>query len=249
MTGFASFECGLPEAPCSIKLEGEAASRPRPLLKAARDCCWHAQFAYAPVDRKAIQREAGGAVKNFDEMLGELESVKPRSLKSSLAQFVEEPKGYSGKGDFRDFAVAHYLYCRFSPAFDIRVPNDECAYGGARLAANIEGWRVVKRANAGEKEETLAGLVGIFHSSARKLAELNGAGGEELVKKHFKRKSFSSLKPFLEEVSGLEKEKRECLALKGFEAAGAAPFISIETVNKCYPKFKIPKPRGRLPKA
>ncbi len=249
MTGFASFECGLPEAPCSIKLEGEAANRPRPLLKAARDCCWRAQFAYAPIDREAIKAQAS-PVKNFDEMLGELDSVKPRSLKNSLAQFVEEPKNYSGKGDFRDFAVAHYLYCRFSPAFDISVPKGGCAYGGARLAANTVGWRVVKRANAGgEKEETLAGLVGIFHSSARKLAELNGAGGEELVKKHFKRKSFSSLKPFLEEVSGLEKEKRECLVLKGFEAAGAAPFISIETVNKCYPKFKIPKPRGRLPKA
>ena len=188
-------------------------------------------------------------MKSFGEMLGELDSVKPRSLKASLAPYAEEPKGYSGKGDFRDFAVAYYLYCRFSPAFDITVPREKSSCNGALLAANTGGWRVVKRANTGEKEEAMAGLVGIFHSSVRKLAELNGVGGEELVKKHFKRKSFSSLKPFLEEVSGFDSEKRECLALKGFEAAGAAPFISIETVNKCYPKFKIPKPRGRLPKA
>ncbi len=246
---FASFECGLPGASCSIKLEGGQALKPTGLLKTARNSCWATQFDYAPIDREAI-RKLVEPVKGFDAMPDALSSVKPLSLKKELGGFVKAPENYAGKGDFREFAVSFYLYEKFAPAFDVSVPNEKTVFRGARLAANAGNWRIVKKAIVGgAAEETLAGLVGIFHSSLRKILELEGVQADALVKKHFKRKSFSSLKPFLEslpEASGLA---RECLALKGFEASGAAPFVMVETVNSCYPQFKIPKPKGRLPKA
>ncbi|OIO25048.1 hypothetical protein COX85_02570 [Candidatus Micrarchaeota archaeon CG_4_10_14_0_2_um_filter_55_9] len=247
--GFASFECGLPDASCSIRLEGEQALQPARLVKTARDACWASQFHYAPIDREAI-RKLVEPVKSFDGMLDALPFVKPRSLKNELEGFAKTPEEYAGKGDFRDFAVSCYLYEKFAPAFDISVPREKTVFNGARLAADAGNWRIVKKALAGVKpEETLAGLVGIFNSSLKKLLELEGVQADALVKKQFKRKSFSSLKPFMESLPESSALARECLALKGFEASGAAPFVLVETINACYPQFKIPKPKGRLPKA
>lgn len=249
---FASFECNLPNASCSLRVEGEEALQPTALVKTARDACWHSQFDYAPINKEAIKKLAGKPIKNFNEMVDELATIKTRSLKKELEQFTNIPKEYNGKGDFRDFAASYYLYCKFTPAFNIQVPKQKTTTKGVRLIANTPDWKIVKKAILRSKpEETMSGLTGIFYSTNRKLGEFNGLTLWDttiLVKDNFKRKSFSSLLPYIDALPELNDAAREYAILKGFEASGTAPFITIETVNKCYPQFKLRKPKGKKPK-
>jgi hypothetical protein len=137
-----------------------------------------------------------------------------------------------------------------------------------RLAANYDGWIVVKKVDLGkaEKKEVLLGLAGIFSSINQKLPSLyssNPDGFEDLVSSLLNsfpvRKSFVKLPVLLGEASKLESKisdfasnsegkevLRQALFLRCFEHAGFPPFVTLESIAGVYPELKIPKPRGNF---
>ncbi len=214
-------------------------------LRVLRAACDNAAFAKAPINAEAIEKLAAEQAKRISSQADfavELAKIKPKSLKARLSSLVtrSEPKfGRKKKGDEVEFAFSYYLYLLKRRAFPKAAFKENAAKGNSlRLAANLNKWRIVRKANLTvEYDEALSRIASLRESASRKLMQLLGLDVPEAG-----RKSFSNLSKIMELASG---ENAELLLDAGFEASGFPPFISIDQVNRIYPHYKVPKPKGR----
>lgn len=214
-------------------------------LRVLRVACDDAAFAKAPINTEAIEKlaaEQAGRINSQSDFTVELAKIKPKSLKARLGLLVtrSEPKfGRKKKGDEIEFAFSYYLYLLKQRAFPRIKVNANTGKGNTlRLAANLNKWRIVRKANlTAETDESLSRIASLRSATNRKLMQLLDLNIPEAG-----RKSFSNLTKLMELVSG---ENAELLLDAGFEASGFPPFISIDQVNRIYPHYKVPKPKGR----
>jgi hypothetical protein len=214
-------------------------------LRVLRMACDDAAFAKAPINAEAIEKlaaEQANRISSLPDFAAELAKIKPKSLKVRLSPLVtrSEPKfGRKKKGDEVEFAFSYYLYLLKQRAFPKTAFKENATKGESlRLAANLNKWRIVRKANlAAETDESLSRVASLRSATNRKLMQLLDLNIPEAG-----RKSFSNLTKIMELVSG---ENAELLLDAGFEASGFPPFISIDQVNRIYPHYKVPKPKGR----
>ena len=249
--------------------------KPEQLLREvanARECVLGAMFCYAPIDAAGIEAVAkpyAARIKSPADLPAVVSSMKQSAIADALAPLVKYKREIDEfgvdktKGEPRELGWAYFLHTLFSRAF----PHDAKKKPTAPilLAANCGGWQIVKKALPGKAsdEEVLASLVGMYASLARKaekLAAKDYVAYSAFVGNAFsaipERKSFSRLpealaiaaQADLTQYARDEKLLRELLFEKAFARCGFAPYVSTETINGLYPKLKIPKPRGRMPK-
>lgn len=214
-------------------------------LRVLREACDQAAFAKAPINARAIEKMAAEQAERISSPAGlaiELSKLKPKSLKAQLDPLVtrSEPKlGKKKKGDETEFAVSYYLHLLKQRAFQKPQFKANAPKGKSlRLIADLNGWRIVRKADLNaESDEALSRIASLRDAAGRKLMKLRGVEARENNKK-----SFSNLQKIAESLSG---ENAESMLDAEFEASGFPPFISIDQVNRVYPHYKVPKPKGR----
>jgi len=265
--GFVWFSSGIPGA----KFEAKTDSAPFEAVKDARAICFKKMFDYAPLVLNAIENLVSQKPKTTEDIAAALSTIKPGVLENQLRSCVttkpleDEAKK---KGDPVDFAWSYYLFLLFNSVFPQKiVEKGKPSKNEVRLAADLDGWMVVKKVDLSkaENKEVLAALAGMFNAANRKLAEFSAsdfAAFESFVEKTFakypERKNFTRLPQVLRDATAVENQLsqfasgeklqalREFFFLKAFERCGFTPFVSTEQISGIYPELKIPKPRGNF---
>ncbi|MFH1779684.1 MAG: hypothetical protein ABH803_00870 [Candidatus Micrarchaeota archaeon] len=213
-------------------------------------------------------------VKGVKEIVSFLSSVKPSELEREMAPFVllkwggiEVTPKHASPMDFGWVVLMNSLWKQVVP---LKFSSKgSCKQKELRLAANYQGWVVVKKVNLeiASRQEVLAFLVGAFNTVDKKLAEYSfssyfdfEAFWQSFSSNYSPRKSFVKLSEMLRKAIDLEEDVRKlskpglsdyCVQHfyhKIFEFCGYSPFATVEMINNNYPALKIPKPKGNFGK-
>ncbi|MFH0835107.1 MAG: hypothetical protein V1881_02090 [Candidatus Micrarchaeota archaeon] len=249
--------------------------KPEQLLREvanARECVLGTMFYYAPIDAAGIEAVAkpyAARIKAPADLPAVVSAMKQSAIADALSPLVKYKREIDEfgvdktKGEPLDLGWAYFLRTLCGRAFPHETKKKPTA--PILLAANCGGWRIVKKALPGKAsdEEVLAALVGMYASLSRKTEEFAAkdcVSYSAFVNTVFsavpERKSFSRLPEALAIAAQAditpyardEKLLKELLFERAFARCGFAPYVSTETINGLYPKLKIPKPRGRMPK-
>ncbi|VVB67722.1 Uncharacterised protein [Candidatus Norongarragalina meridionalis] len=249
--------------------------KPEQLLRevsSARESVLGTMFYYAPIDAAGIEAMARpyfAQIKSPADLPKVIASLKQGAVAAELGKHVKYKREIDEfgvdktKGEPLDLGWAYFLRVLCDRAFPRAAKKKPTS--PILLAANCGGWQVVKKALPGKAtdDEVLAALVGMYASISRKTEELAAkdyVSYSAFMNKVFsaipERKSFSRLPDALRAAAEAditpfardEKLLRELLFERAFARCGFTPYVSTETINGLYPKLKIPKPRGRMPK-
>lgn len=238
----------------------------------ARESALGVMFYYAPIDAArigVIANPYAAKIRSPSDLPTAVSSVKQSVVGAELEGCVHYKREIDEfgvdktKGEPLDLGWAYFLRLLCWRAFPHAARKKPTS--PILLAANCGGWRIVKKALPGKAsdEEVLAALAGMYASLARRAEEL-AAKDYVAYSAHVgrifsaipERKSFSRLPDALAaavqaDITPFARDERllrELLFEKAFARCGFTPYVSAETINGLYPKLKIPKPRGRMPK-
>jgi len=229
-------------------------------------------FDYASIDKQKIsaltQETSVTSLTQLKEAISKIQVSKlEEQLSKCCREIIQKTKfGEEQKVTPTEFALAFYLNQLveklFPPQKPVFPPSSE-SRKEIRLAANYQGWQIVKKISLeAEEKEVLACLVGIHENAARKAAEYLcytpsyfSDLTEKILKPFPQRKILETIDEnnLMKEISGAYEQQylkmmEEKVVRRVFEYCGFPASISLAMIAETFPELKIPKPRGNFGK-
>lgn len=260
--GFVWFACGFDDY--TYQRREENPENVRALLSEAHAILDARHASFAPIQAEKI-RETAPTLSSADAFIDHVATLKLGELCARLHGFVtyEMPTDEAVLkkiGNPDELAVCAYLHFAFRSVFPrslpAKTPYDKKE---VRLAADLDGWTVVKKINlqAAERKEVFFALC-----SMRSVAEKKATGFQpgfdafndalqSALSGFPERKSFGKLGLVLKAVKDFTAQNPEfqeyALSL-AMARVGFPPYLTNDHVASLYPELKIPKPKGNFGK-